>query len=120
MTEKKAIVYANNVCTKSNATISILNFEGYEIEEIFYMETPPTVEYLAETAKMLQSDIKDMVRSEEPLFAQLGLSLDDDKTDEEWFEILNQNPALIQRPIVIINGKAIVARPAEKVREIMP
>ncbi|MBD3821785.1 MAG: arsenate reductase (glutaredoxin), partial [Thiotrichales bacterium] len=56
-----------------------------------------------------------LIRTKEDLFKELGLSIDDNKTREEWLAILQQNPKLIERPIVNINGRYAIGRPPENV-----
>jgi len=64
-------------------------------------------------------DPKDIIRTKEKLFSELGLSISDDKSRTEWLKILSENPKLIERPIVIYNNKAVMGRPPEKVLEVI-
>ncbi len=86
---------------------------------IEYLKTPPTIEELDYVCKKLEVDPKDIIRTKEKLFADLGLSISSNKSRTEWLKILAENPKLIERPIVIYNNKAVIGRPPEKVLEVI-
>ena len=115
---KKAKVYANPMCSKSRNALAILRAKGYEVEEIRYLETPPSVEELERICQLLNCKPTDIIRAQEVLFQAMGLSLEDSRDHQAWLDILNKHPKLIQRPIVVIEDRAVVARPPERVEEI--
>jgi len=115
----KATIYHNNRCSKSRATLQILNDNNIDVQEIYYLETPPTEEELDKIVTMLNIEPIDLIRTGEKTFKELDLKKTDIKTKSEWLKIMTSNPILIERPIVIINGKAVIGRPAEKVLTIV-
>ncbi len=116
---KKATIYHNPRCSKSRNTLAILKENGVQVTEIKYLETTPSKEKLVELCKMLNMNSVELVRSGESLFKELGLSIQDNKTDNEWLEILVNNPKLIERPIVQLGDKAIIGRPPENVLKLL-
>lgn len=114
----KATIYHNPRCSKSRSSLSILQEKGFEIEQIHYLDTPPSKETLAELCQMMSLKPRDIIRSGETLFNELGFNKNDKKTDNEWLDILVNNPQLIERPIIRIGDKAIMGRPPESVLEI--
>ncbi|MGE4500197.1 MAG: arsenate reductase (glutaredoxin) [Hydrogenovibrio sp.] len=113
---KHAIIYHNPRCSKSRQTRTLLEENGFEIEEVRYLDTPPTVETLDTLCDLLGVAPTEIVRTGEAEFNALGLSLKDNATNRQaWLEILHQHPKLIQRPIVRIGDKAVIGRPPENV-----
>jgi arsenate reductase (glutaredoxin) len=85
---------------------------------IEYLKTPPTVDELAEFCRQGGLTWKDLIRHHEPRFTELGLSLDDVRDERGWLQVLHEHPEIMQRPIVRIGGRVVVARPAERVLEL--
>jgi arsenate reductase len=81
------------------------------------MEIPPTVEELQELLKLLHKKPIEIVRKNEPLWK--SKYRDKNLSGKRLLHVLSKNPQLIERPIVIKNDKAIVARPPESVKEIL-
>lgn len=108
-------VYHNNRCGKSREAIQFLEDTGKTFEIIKYLENPPTVKELALILKKLQYKPIELVRLKEKLWIEnfKGKTL----TDEDIIKALSENPILIERPIVILEDKAIVARPVEKLND---
>lgn len=116
---KHAKIYHNPKCSKSRSAFQILNQKGFQVEEIRYLEQPPSVEELTELCGLLGCKATDIIRSDEVLFQAMGFNLNDERDDQAWLAILSQHPKFIQRPIVVINNKAVIARPADRVHEIL-
>jgi len=112
---KSATIYHNPRCSKSRSALSILNENGFDVTEVRYLETPPSNSELKELCKLMNKTPLEIVRTGESLFKELELSKKDNKTDDEWLQVLAQNPKLIERPIVKIGNKAIMGRPPENV-----
>lgn len=108
----------NPRCSKSRAAVELLHSRGVDFQVIKYLETPPSTLQLEQIVKLLGIKPADLVRQQEPLFAQLGLG-DRTLTDAEWLTCLAENPQLLQRPIVVHGGKAAIGRPIEKIIEIL-
>ncbi|MFQ5568731.1 MAG: arsenate reductase (glutaredoxin) [Rhodothermales bacterium] len=115
----KDVIYHNPRCSKSRATLDILRRENVHVDVIDYLKTPPTAEELADICTRLDIEPAALIRTKESLFKELGLSLDDPRSREAWCALLAEHPRLIERPIVIVNGKAVIGRPPENVYTII-
>ncbi len=110
-------IYHNPRCSKSRQTLQILREKGVEPEVVRYLDTPPSKEELRELLQKLGLKPEDIVRKKEALYKEKykGKNL----SDEQWLEVLSQNPRLIERPIVIEGNKAVLGRPPERVLELL-
>lgn len=111
-------IYHNPRCSKSRQTLQLLLDRGIEPRIIEYLKTPPDGNELTEILKLLEMKPRDLMRKKESEYKQLGL---DDKSlsDKQVIEAMVENPILIERPIVLANGKAALGRPPETVLEIL-
>lgn len=109
-------IYHNSQCSKSNAALSLLQQKGIEPQVVEYLHQVPTKEELSSLLKLLQINPIQLIRTKEPIFIEKfeGKSF----TDEQWIAIMTEHPELIERPIIVHNGKAIIARPPERVFEL--
>ena len=114
----KAIIWHNPRCSKSRGALQLLQEAGVEIEERRYLDNPPSAEELDEVLNLLGMTPEQIVRTKEALYKELGLK-DKQLSRQQWLELLSQHPKLIERPIVIYKGRAVVARPPEKVLELL-
>ena len=110
---KKATIYFNPACSKSRAALQLLEQNGIDATVIEYLNEPPTVEQLRRWVERLETNPLDLVRTHEEEWQQL-LKHNINPTDEQVFEALVKYPLLLQRPIVCIEDRMIIARPAEK------
>lgn len=99
--------------------MQILVEHGFKIEEVRYLENPPTKKELTKLCELMKAEPSEIIRTGEALFSELGLTKQDKRSDDEWLTILVENPKLIERPIVKIGNKAILGRPPESVLEII-
>ncbi len=113
------MILHNPRCSKSRQTLALLEEKGAEIEIIEYLNSPPTQETLQFICSKLQVKPIEIIRTKEKCFKELNLSAQDERSDEEWFNIMIQNPILIERPIVIYNQKVVIGRPPENVLKII-
>lgn len=109
-------IYYNPKCSKCRAGLSLLEENQVQAEVIDYLNNPPSMERLRELARKLNLRPKDFVRQGEPVFASLGLNLED---DEAVLAAIHQHPILLERPIVELEGEAIIGRPPERVAEFL-
>ena len=112
-------IYHNPRCSKSRETLSLLKANGVEPEVVLYLDTPPD----AGTIKSLLSQLdfasaRELMRQKEDLYKELNLA-DDSLSEEQLIQAMIDNPKLIERPIVLANGKARIGRPPESVLEIL-
>ncbi len=112
-------IFHNPKCSKSRATLKLLNEKGIAPEIILYLERPPTEAALSEILAKLGLEPKKVIRFKERIVPELGISPSDSRTDSEWIRFMVENPILIERPIVITPKKAVIGRPPENVLEII-
>ena len=87
------------------------------MELIEYLVETPTQKEIKEILKMLRMKAEDLVRKKEPLYK---VKYEGKKiSNAEWIKILVKNPILIERPIVVKDGKALIGRPPAKILEIL-
>lgn len=110
-------VFFNPECSNCRTAAAILEERGVEADYIRYLETSPTkAELEAVLVKLGTDDPRDIVRTKEPVYAELGL---DSADRDQLLDAMVANPILIQRPIVIHGDRAIVARPPERLLELL-
>lgn len=111
-------IYHNPRCSKSRQTLALLEESGVAHEVIDYQKAPPTVAELKKILKKLGLKPKDILRTGDARYAELGLK-ERDVSDDELLELMVRNPILIERPIVVAGGKAALGRPPEAVLKIL-
>ncbi len=111
-------VWHNPRCSKSRLALKYLEEKGCEIEVFEYLKTPPRRVDVEEVLGYLDMDAKALLRRKEAPFLELDLG-SADTTVDQVLEAIVSNPILIERPIVIHGQKAVVARPTEKIDEIL-
>lgn len=111
-------VYHNPRCSKSRAAMEYLEENGIEADVVKYMDSPPDANDIKELLSMLGMSPRELMRKHEKVFKDAGLD-DPTFTDDELIEAMAQCPSLIERPIVVNNGKAVLARPPETVQDIL-
>lgn len=111
-------IYHNPRCSKSRQTLTILTEHNENIEIIDYLKHPPSPAELAELVNQLAISPRQLLRKNEAEYKALGLN-NAELTDAKLLELMSQNPKLIERPIVVKNGKARLGRPPESVTEIL-
>lgn len=97
--------------------MDILRERNVEFDVIEYIKTPPTEAELRGFLGLLEVEPREMFHSGS--FEKLGRNLDDFKTLDDVVELLLEHPEVMNRPVCIRNGKAVIARPAELVEEIL-
>jgi len=108
------IIYHNPRCSKSRKALELLQQHGLTPVVIEYLKAPLDVE----TLRAFGLPPREILREEEDEYAALNLA-DPGKTDAELFAAIVQHPILLQRPIVIVGNRAVVARPPERVNDLI-
>ncbi|RZK20430.1 MAG: arsenate reductase (glutaredoxin) [Pedobacter sp.] len=110
-------IYHNNRCTKSRQALQELENSGKNFKVIYYLETPPDQAQLKDLIKKLDIRPFELIRKTEKIFIEnyKGKTL----TDTEWVDAMVEHPILIERPIVVKGDKAVIARPTERIKEIL-
>ncbi|SFV90354.1 Arsenate reductase [hydrothermal vent metagenome] len=110
-------IWHNPRCSKSRNAAQLLEERGVEAEVVRYLDTPPTKEEIKEVLKMLGISARELMRTKEAIYKELGLKEVED--EEKLIEAMAAHPKLIERPVVIKDGKAAIGRPIEKVIELL-
>lgn len=112
------VIYHNPRCSKSRQALALLEEAGVEARVVRYLETPPTAEELDRLLTTLGVEPVEVMRTKDDLYQELGLS---GRTigREDGIRLLVEHPALLERPIVVRGDKAVVARPPERVSEVL-
>lgn len=112
-------IYHNPVCSKSRGALGILRGEaGVEPEVVEYLKTPPSREELERILALLPDAPGELVRKDGH-FRELGLDARGYGAAEQVVGLLLAHPRLMQRPVVLRGGRALIARPPEKVRDLL-
>jgi len=113
-------IYHNPRCSKSRATLELIKGEGVEPEIQVYLDTPPSQQELGKILQLLAMKPQEIIRFGESVAKELGLTPQDDRSEQEWIDLIVQNPILMQRPIVVVDGEAAaIGRPPESVLAIL-
>lgn len=111
-------IYHNNRCSKSRATLEVINATDNQVTIINYLETPPAIDKLKEIINLLgYHSARQLMRTGEEIYKTLALK--EIENESSLLEAMVNNPKLIERPIVLANGKAKIGRPPESVLEIL-
>lgn len=111
-------IYHNNRCSKSRAALALLEQHGKPVEVIHYLETPPSVAELKSLVSQLGISARELLRTGEDEYRELGLD-DMSLDDNALLAAMAKHPRLIERPIVVAHGKAVIGRPPEKVLDVL-
>ncbi len=114
---EKVIVYEKPTCTTCRNLAELLKENGIGYEKVNYYIDPLSEEKLRELLGKANLKAFDIVRKKEPHFKELDIS--EDTPSDEIIKLILENPNLLQRPIVEVGDKAVLARPIEKVKELL-
>lgn len=110
-------IYHNPRCTKSRQALALLEEKKEDIEVVEYLKTNPTKNEIQELVSMLGIPPIELIRKGEKIFKEEYKG--QDLSDEQWIDAMVAHPILIERPVVVKNGKAAIGRPIENVIEIL-
>ena len=111
-------IYHNPRCSKSRATLKLLEERGIAPEIVEYLKTPPDAATLDELLTKLGLEPRNLMRRKEAPYRENGLD-DETLTREALIAAMVADPILIERPIVVSGGKAALGRPPEAVLDIL-
>lgn len=109
-------IYHNPRCSKSRAALALLEARGIDYEIVDYLREPPTAAQLERLLGQLGLEARDVVRTGEPAFRESGLG--PDSPPAALIELLTREPSVLQRPIVVADGRARIGRPPERILEL--
>jgi len=111
-------LYHNTRCSKSRGALELLNARGLSPEVVYYLETPPSPAELRELLRMLGTGARGLLRTGEPEYATLGLD-DPSLSEDALVAAMAAHPRLIERPVFVHAGRAVIGRPPERVLELL-
>ena len=111
-------IYHNPRCSKSRQTLELLQEKGIDVDVVEYLSTPPDSGQLDHILTLLGLEPRELMRNNEAEYREQGLD-NPDLTRKQLIALMVQYPKVIQRPIVIKDGKAAIGRPPETVLEIL-
>ena len=110
--------YHNPRCSKSRAVLSLLKERQLDIKIIEYLKTSPDAETLKQILTYLKIPARELLRKGESAYKEAGLD-DTNLSEDELIAAMVEHPILIERPVVVNNGKAAIGRPPESVLDIL-
>ena len=111
-------VYQKPTCTTCKQVYATLKESGVDFNAVNYYVDPISKPKLKELLKKMGIPASELLRKKEPIYQELKLS-DRKLTDDQILDLMAKHPDLIQRPIVEKGAEAILARPAERIKEIL-
>lgn len=107
----------NPRCSKSNCALDFLKKENLQFEILDYLNNPLTASEIKTILKQIGIPAEELIRKSESIYKEqyAGKTVSED----EWIAIMVQHPILIERPIIIKDGKAVIGRPIEKVYNLL-
>lgn len=109
----KIQIWHNPRCSKSRDALNLLESEGISAEIIKYLDIKLTYENIKELLDSLGISADELMRTKEDIYKELDLKNEND--EDRLILAMVENPRLIERPIVIKDGKAVIGRPIENV-----
>jgi arsenate reductase len=113
----KAKIYHNPRCSKSRASLSLLEAHGLDIDIVEYLATPPTADEIRDLLARLGLEAADVVRTGESAFRESGLTLE--SSPDQLIALMAREPIVLERPIVVVGDSARIGRPPESVLELL-
>jgi arsenate reductase len=112
-------IFHNPSCSKSRGALEILTERGVDPDVVKYLDAPPGRETLERILDAIDEPPSALVRTEDKKFKELGLAARDYTDRDAVVALLTEHPALMQRPVVFVGDKAVIARPSEKVLDLL-
>lgn len=111
-------IYHNPRCGKSRGALELLRQNGIEPEIVEYLKTVPSCEDIENLLSMLGLEPRELMRKGESVYKELNLN-DPSLDRAALVQAMVDNPILLERPIVIADGRAVIGRPPERVLELV-
>ena len=116
-TKQEPQLYVNYECSKCRSALAILDERSVDAHHVRYLEDPPTRADLERLMRQLAiDDPRLMMRAGEDVYGELGLA---DATPDELLAAISAHPILLERPIFVVGERAVIARPPERLLEIL-
>ncbi|HKT79079.1 MAG TPA: arsenate reductase family protein [Vicinamibacterales bacterium] len=114
----KIVIYQKPTCTTCRTVYNALKESGVDFSAVDYYIDPIPKAKLKELLRKMKMPARDLLRTKEPIYKSLNLAARN-LTDDQIVDLMVEHPDLIQRPIVEKGNRAILARPAERVKDIL-
>lgn len=111
-------IYHNPRCSKSRKTLEIIESTGAKPEIIKYLDSPPSISEIKSVLNLLNLTPRELMRKGEAEYKDNNLS-EESLSDDELIQLMVKYPKVIERPIVLSSGKAVIGRPPESVLDII-
>jgi arsenate reductase len=112
-------IFHNPSCSKSRGALEILNDKGVDADVVKYLDTPPDEATLGRILDAISDPPAALVRTDDKKFKELGLNAADYTDRKSVIALLLEHPELMQRPVVFVGERAVIARPSEKVLDLL-
>ena len=110
-------LYSNPSCSKCRTAAALLDEHHVQADTIAYLDVPPTVQDLKDLMRLLDIDNpRLMMRTGESLYAELALA---DQEGDALLRAISRHPILLERPIFVVGNRAVIARPPERLLELL-
>ncbi|NNL06741.1 MAG: arsenate reductase (glutaredoxin) [Gammaproteobacteria bacterium] len=111
-------IYHNPRCSKSRQTLQLLESNGIAPQIIEYLKQPPSVDELAKVIDLLDIPPRELMRTQEKPYRENNLA-DPALCREDLIRAMTEHPILIERPIVVHDGRAVIGRPPENILDLI-
>lgn len=111
------VVYHNVSCSKSRGALEILRDRGVDAQVVEYLKTPPSRADLERILDAIDDEPAALVRTDDDKFKVLGVPKPTTRADV--IALLLDHPEVMQRPVVFVGDKAVIARPSERVLDLL-
>ena len=112
-------IFHNPSCSKSRGALAILEEKGVDADIVRYLDTPPDRATLERILDAIDDEPIALVRTGDAKFKAAGLTKDDVQTRAQVIDVLLKHPEVMERPVVFVGKKAVIARPSERVLELL-
>jgi arsenate reductase len=111
-------IFHNPACSKSRGALEILAARGVDADVTEYLKAPPDRATLERIVAIVDDEPAALVRKDKR-FKELGLSVGDYVTPASVVDLLLAHPELMERPVVIVGDRGVIARPPEKLLDLL-
>jgi arsenate reductase (glutaredoxin) len=118
-TSSEVTIFHNPSCSNSLGALGILNQRSVEFVVVEYLKTPPDRDTLETIISKLVQPMSELVRTTDKKFVELGLDPTGYQTTEQIVDLLLVHPELMQRPVVVKGDRAVIARPSDRIAEVL-
>jgi arsenate reductase len=118
-TSSEVTIFHNPSCSNSLGALGILNQRSVEFVVVEYLKTPPDRDTLETIISKLVQPMSELVRTTDKKFVELGLDPTGYQTSEQIVDLLLVHPELMQRPVVVKGDRAVIARPSDRIAEVL-